>query len=83
MKAADVRGWLLVTREAQDDDEMRCPACGIWSPLAAWEESEVPCDLCGSHGAVRCPACEHDEDVVGQRVPLELRTPRTGAHGAS
>ncbi|KQO91643.1 protein of unknown function [Methylorubrum extorquens] len=41
-----------------------CPGCEQWSPVGLWKESEVGCEDCGSHSAMRCPLCEADHDEI-------------------
>lgn len=47
-----------------DDSVILCPECQIWSRLANWTETEVGCEACGSHDAMRCPECGHAFDHV-------------------
>ncbi|MCJ2114179.1 hypothetical protein MKK64_23710 [Methylobacterium sp. E-025] len=41
-----------------------CPECKAWSSVTLWKDTEVLCDECGTHGAIRCPLCEEDVDTV-------------------
>lgn len=41
-----------------------CPECKAWSPVGLWKETEVCCEDCGTHQAMRCPLCEEDHDGV-------------------
>jgi hypothetical protein len=41
---------------------MICPNCKLDSP--EWIKSEVYCEDCGDHPAVRCPKCEETYDHV-------------------
>lgn len=47
---------------------MKCPACNKTSAPERWEASEVPCEDCGSHPAVRCPECGEPIDTVMHAV---------------
>ena len=42
----------------------KCPWCGEESLKNEWEETEVGCELCGSHDALRCPRCKEDVDLI-------------------
>ncbi|ARO54044.1 hypothetical protein B2G69_07725 [Methylorubrum zatmanii] len=41
-----------------------CPECKAWSHISQWRETEVGCEDCGDHPALRCPECEEDIDTV-------------------
>ena len=41
--------------------ELQCPACHNWYPENEWEKTEVDCEDCGSHEALRCPNLVCDE----------------------
>lgn len=51
-------------KEQFEVDILKCPECKESSDSILWKESEVGCDLCGSHNALRCPKCEEDFDNV-------------------
>mgnify|MGYP001608525479 CR=1 FL=1 len=61
----------------QSVTEYFCPQCEVWSVAAAWEETERECEDCGSHSALRCPACEESTDTV--TMDLEEREKMTHA----
>lgn len=44
--------------------EQECPECKEWSLQSEWIETEVPCEDCGSHAAIKCPKCDEDIDTV-------------------
>ena len=52
----------LTTSEVAD--ALACPKCGADVPRAEWEETEVGCDMCGTHLAIRCPECGEAFDHV-------------------
>ena len=54
--------------------EYLCPECETWSNPAAWEETETGCEDCGSHGALRCPACEESVDMVTRDLDERTRS---------
>ncbi|GAF83898.1 unnamed protein product [marine sediment metagenome] len=37
---------------------IQCPECEKWTHHVMWSESEVGCEDCGSHTALKCPACD-------------------------
>lgn len=41
-----------------------CPNCGQVSKPEDWAETEVHCEICGSHTACRCPHCHECFDHV-------------------
>lgn len=45
-------------------EELQCPECEQWSEETKWEETEVPCDDCGTHSALKCPNCDEVFDIV-------------------
>jgi len=60
--------------------EIECKECGEWSPHSEWTESEVGCEDCGSHSAIRCRKCDEDFDHVWSvnlktRLPVEIEIP--------
>lgn len=61
----------------QSVTEYFCPQCEVWSVAAAWKETERVCEDCGSHSALRCPACEESTDTV--TMDLEEREKMTHA----
>lgn len=38
----------------------------------AWEETEVGCDDCGTHPAVRCDACGQVLDLIYEDDPRDV-----------
>jgi DNA-directed RNA polymerase subunit RPC12/RpoP len=40
-----------------DGDPLPCPECKAAVPREAWEDTEVGCEDCGTHAAIRCPEC--------------------------
>lgn len=45
-------------------DSVLCQECNTWSPLKEWTETEVGCEDCGSHAAMKCPECDYAFDHV-------------------
>lgn len=80
MKALDAWPWRF-SRPITDDAVVQCPECSEWAPLAAWEETDVYCDSCGDHAAMRCPTCLHAFDHVWGPVfaVAEPKNPISGA----
>ena len=54
--------------------EYLCPNCETWSNSAAWEETERGCADCGSHDALRCPACEESVDMIMRDLDERTRS---------
>lgn len=48
----------------RDDTLIECPLCDVASPAKDWEESEVGCESCGGHPALRCPDCDESVDTI-------------------
>lgn len=46
------------------NERMKCPHCAEESSYDTWEETEVGCEDCGTHPAVRCPACGEAVDAI-------------------
>lgn len=46
------------------DSEIRCSECNVFSHYSQWGKTEVYCEDCGSHSAIRCPNCLEDFDHV-------------------
>lgn len=42
----------------------QCPECKEVSDSTLWEETEVGCEDCGSHPALRCPKCDTGIDMI-------------------
>lgn len=57
--------------------EIECRECGKWSVESDWTESEVPCEDCGAHPAMKCPHCNEGYDTVSMAW-AELRTRPAG-----
>lgn len=51
--------------------DIRCNACNKWTPEDQWEDTEVECELCRTHEAIRCPQCRAVFDEV--LIDLERR----------
>lgn len=45
-------------------DNLKCPSCNVTSPSETWLPCLVPCDDCGDHTGVSCPACDEEYDHV-------------------
>lgn len=77
MKAAECYLWAFKREPVRDGDQVKCPDCGTWSPLADWKEGFVECDTCGDHSAMECPECGEGVDHIHQQwnplvnVPLD------------
>lgn len=56
MNANDCVNWNFDS-ELADASLIECPECRETSPLSEWRESEVGCEDCGTHAAMRCPRC--------------------------
>jgi ribosomal protein S27E len=70
--------------DAFDESALLCPECDTISPTADWPDTEVGCELCGEHQAIKCPNCgERFEHVWGydmiRRAMEETRD--SEAHG--
>lgn len=63
MTVKETWAWKF-TALVTDSCAIRCPDCGELSPLADWQESEVCCEDCGSHAAMKCPRCSAKFDHV-------------------
>jgi len=46
------------------ESRIECPSCKEFSSVSEWRNSEVECELCGEHDAIRCPKCGYDIDHV-------------------
>lgn len=46
------------------ESEIRCPECGVWTFYEEWAQTEVGCEDCGSHDALKCPKCGECFDHV-------------------
>ena len=53
MKPDEFDGWDV---KAFEGCEIKCPACKKWSNHNEWTETEVYCELCGEHAAIRLSA---------------------------
>lgn len=49
-------------------DPLWCPDCQVTSPRGEWVETTVPCEDCGDHDALRCPACGEVHDTVHTNI---------------
>lgn len=75
MDVDDSRAWEFDKPLQSDADMVECPECATLSPLSAWREGEVYCELCGDHAAMICPACDEFFDhVYGPTFKVELAT---------
>ncbi len=61
-------------KEVLELDFIICPECNAKTEAQDWLESEVECEDCGSHGALRCPSCGEDFDHVWGYDKLINRT---------
>lgn len=57
-----------------EGDEIKCHECNEFSPHGDWIDTEVYCEDCGSHPAIKCPKCHAIEDYVWHD-PFETRVP--------
>lgn len=66
MKTEDISGWWIVKPEEnlKEGCELKCPECGEWANHNNWDESEVGCEDCGEHMAIKCPNCDERFDHV-------------------
>lgn len=78
MKIEDIKDtWdILNPDQAVDGCEIKCPHCNEWSSHNDWEQTSLPCDLCGDHDAIRCPECFESFDHVWS-PDFECRNPLT------
>lgn len=67
--------WDLDPPVESEHDIVLCSECKAYSPLAEWGETDVPCEACGSHSAMKCPQCGYAFD----HVFATLGTKRRGA----
>ena len=82
VKEADdsVFDFQLPRGEALSEETLvRCPACGAWSPLSEWNESEVGTGT-SDWSAVQCPACQDMNDYVYGATCLACKNPTSGTH---
>lgn len=63
MNIKDLKPWDMKPQPTEGC-EIKCPECRKWSKHTEWIESEVDCEDCGSHSAIRCPKCDEDFDHV-------------------
>ena len=66
MEIKDLHWWDMKP-EPTEGCEIKCPECNEWTKYTEWTETEVGCEDCGSHAAIRCPKCDEDFDHVGSR----------------
>ena len=71
MKADDFGLWNVYTFEGC---EIQCPECKEWASHNNWTETEVYCEDCGEHSAIRCPNCDEVFDHVWSPM-FEVREP--------
>jgi ribosomal protein S27E len=45
-------------------ENVKCPSCLETSPATEWEDTDIYCEDCGDHAAVRCPKCEEVFDTI-------------------
>lgn len=56
--------------------KLRCKECGEVSFRKEWDDTEVGCEDCGSHPAIRCPKCGDDIDTIYLRPDeTEMQVP--------
>ena len=63
MKISDFDSF-RIDPEPIEGCEIKCPECGEWSFHTEWRATEVYCEDCGTHEAMRCPKCQDDIDNV-------------------
>lgn len=63
MKIKDLWLWRF-DKDPYEGCSIICPECKETSPHAEWSESEVGCELCGEHTAIKCPKCDERFDHV-------------------
>ena len=51
-------------RTWKPEDQKRCPMCKALGTAADFEETEVGCEDCGDHPAVRCRRCGESIDMI-------------------
>lgn len=64
MKAEYLNRTWNFTEDVEEGDSIRCPECLEFSSISEWTETEVGCEDCGSHSAIRCPKCDEAQDHV-------------------
>lgn len=73
MKVDDLYQWNCDPMPIEGD-ELQCPKCKEWTSHNEWEETEIYCEDCGSHLAMKCPKCkEYLDNVYSDRI--NTRTP--------
>lgn len=51
-----------------ETSEIFCPECKEYSHWQDWAITEVGCEDCGTHDALRCPECEETFDHTRELV---------------
>lgn len=70
MEIEDIKGtWIVEPIEKLIDGcELQCPECSEWVNHKDWLESEVYCEVCGEHTALKCPECDERFDHVWSKT---------------
>lgn len=68
MKANDAEAYWDFDSELKDDSIIQCPDCKEWKCISEWTESDMYCELCGEHPAVKCPDCDERFDLIFSRI---------------
>ncbi len=58
------------------EDIVTCPVCNLEDLGKDWEETEVGCEDCGSHPAIKCPNCEEKFDHIRGQEKFEGKIKR-------
>ena len=51
-----------------DGCEILCKYCDEWSSHTEWPETEIPCEDCGEHYAMKCPKCNEVQSSVSSDI---------------
>lgn len=57
-------GDVLSFRTWKPEDPKRCPMCRVVGVAADFEKTEVGCEDCGDHPALRCRRCGESIDMI-------------------
>ena len=60
--------WWDFNADINDNSKIKCHECKEVSSISEWTESEVYCELCGEHSAIKCPKCDERFDMIGSPV---------------
>lgn len=65
MSSLDYIKYFCLDRDNLTKDSfVECPECCNYSPIEAWEDVSVECDVCGDHDGIICPICDEIVDYA-------------------